>query len=52
LQKPLAIAVIGGLSLSTILTLIFVPVIFRWLKPSRTAHQGTQIEEPSGEVKY
>lgn len=29
LQKPLAIAVIGGLSLSTILTLIFVPVIFR-----------------------
>lgn len=29
LQKPLAIAVIGGLSLSAIFTLIFVPVIFR-----------------------
>ncbi len=29
LQKPLAIAVIGGLSLSTIFTLIFVPVVFR-----------------------
>jgi CzcA family heavy metal efflux pump len=29
LQKPLAIAVIGGLSLSTVFTLIFVPVVFR-----------------------
>ena len=29
LQKPLAIAVIGGLSLSTLFTLIFMPVIFR-----------------------
>ncbi|MEH2247940.1 efflux RND transporter permease subunit [Nostoc sp.] len=29
LQKPLAIAVIGGLSLSTIFTLIYVPVVFR-----------------------
>lgn len=32
LQKPLAIAVIGGLSLSTVLTLVFVPVIFRALE--------------------
>jgi CzcA family heavy metal efflux pump len=32
LQKPLAVAVIGGLSLSTILTLVFVPVIFRALE--------------------
>lgn len=31
LQKPLAIAVIGGLSFSTIFTLIFVPAIFKWL---------------------
>jgi len=29
LQKPLAVAVIGGLSLSTIFTLVFVPVVFR-----------------------
>ncbi|MBV8886374.1 MAG: efflux RND transporter permease subunit [Chroococcidiopsidaceae cyanobacterium CP_BM_RX_35] len=29
LQQPLAIAVIGGLSLSAIFTLIFVPVVFR-----------------------
>jgi CzcA family heavy metal efflux pump len=32
LQKPLAIAVIGGLSLSTVFTLIFVPVVFRILQ--------------------
>jgi multidrug efflux pump subunit AcrB len=31
LQKPLAIAVIGGLSLSTVFTLIFMPVVFRAL---------------------
>ncbi len=29
LQQPLAIAVIGGLSLSAVFTLIFVPVVFR-----------------------
>jgi CzcA family heavy metal efflux pump len=34
LQKPLAIAVIGGLSLSTVFTLIFVPVVFRVLRKS------------------
>lgn len=31
LQKPLAIAVIGGLSLSTIFTLIFMPAVLRWI---------------------
>ena len=31
LQKPLAIAVIGGLSLSTVFTLVFMPVVFRAL---------------------
>ena len=31
LQKPLAVAVIGGLSLSTFFTLIFVPVVFRFV---------------------
>jgi HAE1 family hydrophobic/amphiphilic exporter-1 len=29
LQKPLAIAVISGLSISTLFTLLFVPTIFR-----------------------
>lgn len=31
LQKPLAIAVIGGLSLSTVFTLIFMPVVYRFI---------------------
>ncbi|HEY9791400.1 MAG TPA: efflux RND transporter permease subunit [Candidatus Obscuribacterales bacterium] len=35
LQKPLAIAVIGGLSLSTFFTLIFMPVVFRALRRER-----------------
>jgi CzcA family heavy metal efflux pump len=34
LQKPLAVAVIGGLSLSAIFTLIFVPVVFRVISQS------------------
>ena len=36
LQKPLAIAVIGGLSLSTIFTLVFMPVVFRGLSGKGT----------------
>lgn len=36
LQKPLAVAVIGGLSLSAIFTLIFVPVVFRVICRFRT----------------
>ncbi|MBC7883262.1 MAG: efflux RND transporter permease subunit [Anaerolineae bacterium] len=39
LQKPLAIAVIGGLSLSTVFTLIFVPVVFRVLQKSKQASE-------------
>jgi len=46
LQKPLAIAVIGGLSLSTVFTLIFVPVIFRWLKFERTGAEAERIVSP------
>ena len=36
LQKPLAIAVIGGLSVSTIVTLVFVPTFLSILPPSKT----------------
>jgi multidrug efflux pump subunit AcrB len=36
LQKPLAIAVIGGLSVSTIVTLIFVPTLMSLLPDRRT----------------
>lgn len=46
LQKPLAIAVIGGLSLSTVFTLIFVPVIFRVLRKSfaRREYEAAEAE--------
>jgi multidrug efflux pump subunit AcrB len=36
LQKPLAIAVIGGLSVSTIVTLVFVPTLLSILPHSKT----------------
>jgi multidrug efflux pump subunit AcrB len=39
LQKPLAIAVIGGLSVSTVVTLVFVPTILSLL-PQRTVISG------------
>jgi CzcA family heavy metal efflux pump len=35
LQKPLALAVIGGLLLSTFVTLLVIPVFYSLLKPSR-----------------
>jgi heavy metal efflux system protein len=33
-QRPLAIVVIGGLVSSTLLTLIMLPVLYRWLEGS------------------
>jgi multidrug efflux pump subunit AcrB len=39
LQKPLAIAVIGGLSVSTVVTLVFVPTLMSLL-PSREPRTG------------
>jgi multidrug efflux pump subunit AcrB len=39
LQKPLAIAVIGGLSVSTVVTLVFVPTLMSLL-PSRDPRTG------------
>ena len=46
LQKPLAIAVIGGLSVSTVITLVFVPTILSLAAPverksSLAIHQST-----------
>jgi multidrug efflux pump subunit AcrB len=35
LQKPLAIAVIGGLSFSTLITLFFVPTLYSTLRGNR-----------------
>ena len=36
LQKPLAIAVIGGLSISTVVTLVAIPVFFSWIRRIET----------------
>jgi cobalt-zinc-cadmium resistance protein CzcA len=32
-QRPLAIVVIGGLITSTLLTLVVLPVLYRWFEP-------------------
>ncbi len=47
LQKPLAIAVIGGLSLATVFTLIFVPVVF-WALEHRAADKSQETSTFSG----
>jgi cobalt-zinc-cadmium resistance protein CzcA len=36
-QRPLAIVVIGGLVTSTLLTLVVVPVLYRWFEPKGEA---------------
>jgi heavy metal efflux system protein len=33
-QRPLAIVVIGGLVTSTLLTLVIVPILYRWFEPA------------------
>jgi CzcA family heavy metal efflux pump len=42
LQKPLAIAVIGGLSVSTVVTLVFVPTVLSVLRERRGAEEGRE----------
>src|SRR5205823_3727215 len=37
LQKPLALVVIGGLSLSTLVTLFAVPTLYVWMRRERRA---------------
>ena len=41
-QKPLATVVIGGLVTSTILTLLLLPLTYRWLETLKTASPGSQ----------
>jgi CzcA family heavy metal efflux pump len=41
LQKPLAIAVIGGLSVSTVITLLFVPTILSTVRARRPTASGS-----------
>jgi cobalt-zinc-cadmium resistance protein CzcA len=33
-QRPLAVVVIGGLITSTLLTLVVLPVLYRWFDPA------------------
>ena len=37
-QRPLATVVIGGIISSTLLTLIFLPVLYRWINQPNTDH--------------
>ena len=41
LQKPLAVAVIGGLSVSTVVTLVFVPTVLAAIATSGTTSEGS-----------
>ena len=45
IQKPLAITVIGGLSVSTVITIIVVPVMNRLLRPFAAAKSKQAAEE-------
>jgi Cu/Ag efflux pump CusA len=42
IRAPMAITVIGGLSLSTLLTLIFIPVVYEWV-------EGAPVRRPAVE---
>ena len=46
-QRPLAIVVIGGLVTSTLLTLILLPVLYRWLE-GQSAEDSPQMSRQSG----
>jgi cobalt-zinc-cadmium resistance protein CzcA len=35
-QRPLAIVVIGGLVTSTLLTLVILPILYRWFEPRQS----------------
>jgi cobalt-zinc-cadmium resistance protein CzcA len=39
-QRPLATVVIGGLVTSTLLTLVVLPVLYRWLERRRLAREA------------
>jgi multidrug efflux pump subunit AcrB len=35
LQRPLALTIIGGLALATVLTLIYTPLLYEWVHGRR-----------------
>jgi cobalt-zinc-cadmium resistance protein CzcA len=47
-QRPLATVVIGGIISSTLLTLLFLPVVYRWL--NSRADRAQPPEQPQAEV--
>ena len=47
LRAPLAITVIGGLIVSTVLTLIVVPVVYSFVEGARPASRGGESNEPA-----
>jgi cobalt-zinc-cadmium resistance protein CzcA len=46
-QRPLATVVIGGIVSSTALTLLVLPVLYRWLHRDRTHRAGGSALESS-----
>jgi len=42
-QRPLAIVVIGGLITSTLLTLVVLPVLYRWFEPPIESKLAEQV---------
>jgi cobalt-zinc-cadmium resistance protein CzcA len=51
-QRPLAIVVIGGLVSSTLLTLIVLPVLYRWVEGSATGRPGQPAEPADAMVPH
>ena len=47
LQRPLALTIIGGLTLATALTLIYTPIMYEWAHARREAGSLGQGDEPS-----
>ena len=47
-QRPLAIVVIGGLASSTLLTLILLPVLYRWMEDPSSGTSTLAARQPSG----
>lgn len=43
-QRPLATVVIGGIISSTILTLVLLPVLYRWINQSQEKHVGESLQ--------
>jgi cobalt-zinc-cadmium resistance protein CzcA len=44
-QRPLAVVVIGGLVTSTFLTLVLLPVLYRWLEGQSAGRSNAETEE-------